>query len=398
MAGIVAWVQLPSVRSGLRLLGFVACAVALAAPGRAAAAEGLPHVQAHSFLVAGGPSAEVLAADDAEARVPIASITKLMTALITLEHAKPGETVTITAPASVVGESSINLHAGERLTVRDLLAGALIQSANDAAYALAVHVGHGNVQAFVRMMNAKAAQLGLKETHFARPDGLDAPGHLSSAHDVLILARTAMQRPLIRSLVRQRTARIAGNRSLFTWNDLLGRYSGLYGVKTGHTNDAGWCEIAVARRDGTTVYAVILGSPSRERRNTDLRSLLDWGFGRFARLRVVEGGKRYATAEVPFSSERLALVAKSDAGATVLATRPLVETVVAPMVVDLPVRRGQELGEVRVTEAGRLVASVPLVASRTVGAPGFGERSGWYAGQAVDEAGAMLSTVLGSLP
>jgi hypothetical protein len=91
-------------------------------------------------------------------------------------------------------------------------------------------------------------------------------------------------------------------------------------------------------------------------------------------------------------------VAKSDSGATVLATRPLVETVVAPMVVDLPVRRGQELGEVRVTEAGRLVASVPLVASRTVGAPGFGERSGWYAGQAVDEAGAMLSTVLGSLP
>lgn len=374
---------------------FAACVVALVAPGRAAAAQGLPHVQAHSFLVAGGPGADVLAADDPDARVPIASITKLMTALVVLDHAKPGDTVTVAAPAAVVGESSINLHAGERLTVRDLLAGALIQSANDAAYALAEHVGHGNVHAFVRMMNAKAAALGLEDSHFARPDGLDAPGHLSSAHDVLILGRAAMQRPLIRRLVRKRTARIAGSRSLFTWNDLLGRTPGVYGVKTGHTDDAGWCEIAVARRGGTTVYAVILGSPSRERRNADLASLLDWAFGRFARLNVVERGKRYATAEIPFSDERLELVAQKDAAATVLATRPLVETVVAPMVAALPVRRGQPLGQVRVTEAGRLVATVPLVAARDVEPPGFGEKSGWYAGQAVDEAGAMLGAVFG---
>ena len=395
MGRIVPSVQLPLLRPGLRLLALTACAAALVAPGRAAAAEGLPHVQAHAFLVAGGPSAEVLAADDADARVPIASITKLMTALVVLDHAKPGDTVTVAAPAAVVGESSINLHAGEQLTVRDLLAGALIQSANDAAYALAEHVGRGSVERFVRMMNAKAAELGLTETHFARPDGLDTPGHLSSAHDVLILARTAMQRPLIRSLVRERSARIAGGRSLSTWNDLLGRYPGLYGVKTGHTDDAGWCEIAVARRDGTTVYAVILGSPTRDRRNADLASLLNWGFHRFARLQVVEGGKRYASAEIPFSDDSLPLVAEKGVAATVLATRPLVETVVAPMVVDLPVRKGQRLGEVRVTEAGRLVAKVPLVASRDVDEAGFGTKSEWYAGQAVDEAGAMLGSVFG---
>ncbi len=391
-------VQLPNVRPGLRVLLLTACVAALVAPGRAAAAESLPRVQAHSFLVAGGPRAEVLASDDAEARVPIASITKLMTAIVTLEHASPGDTVTVGAPAAVVGESSINLRAGEKLTVRDLLAAALIQSANDSAYALAEHVGHGNVQAFVRMMNAKAAELGLTETHFVRPDGLDAPGHLSSAHDVLVLARTAMQRPLIRELVRKRSAQIAGSRTLFTWNDLLGRYSGLYGVKTGHTSDAGWCEIAVARRDGTSVYAVILGSPSRARRNADLASLLDWGFDRFARLEVVQGGKTYATAAVPFADEPLKLVAEKDAAATVLATRPLVETVVAPRMVELPVRKGQKLGEVRVTEAGRLIARVPLVAARDVGAASFGAKTGWYAGQAVDEAGDMLSAVFGSFP
>ena len=109
----------------------------------------------------------------------------------------------------------------------------------------------------------------------------------------------------------------------------------------------------------------------------------------------MEGGKRYASAEIPFSDDSLPLVAEKGVAATVLATRPLVETVVAPMVVDLPVRKGQRLGEVRVTEAGRLVAKVPLVASRGVDEAGFGTKSEWYAGQAVDEAGAMLGSVFG---
>ena len=393
MGRIVPSVQLPLLRPGLRLLALTACAAALVAPGRAAAAEGLPHVQAHAFLVAGGPSAEVLAADDADARVPIASITKLMTALVVLDHAKPGDTVTVAAPAAVVGESSINLHAGEQLTVRDLLAGALIQSANDAAYALAEHVGRGSVERFVRMMNAKAAELGLTETHFARPDGLDAPGHLSSAHDVLILARTAMQRPLIRSLVRERSARIAGGRSLSTWNDLLGRYPGLYGVKTGHTDDAGWCEIAVARRDGTTVYAVILGGPTRGKRNRDLGALLDWGFGRYGRVQVILRNKPYAQVAVPFSDDEVALVAEDKVRATVPLDHALVEKVVAPQSLDLPISQGDPVGEIVVYDGDKVVARRPLVSSETVREPSLPARVRWYAGRALDEAGDMLSSL-----
>ena len=326
----------------------------------------------------------------------IASITKLMTALVVLEHAKADDEVRVNARSSTVGESSIDLAPGERLTVRDLLAAALIQSANDSAFALAAHVG-GTVPAFVEMMNAKAAELGLENTHFVRPDGLDVPGHYSSADDVLVLAQAAMQKPLIRKLVRKRTDEIAGGRSLHTWNDLLGRYRGLYGVKTGHTDDAGWCEVAVAKRDGTTIYTVVLGSPERKQRNRDLARLLNWGFDQYGRRQVVDPARTYASAEIPFSEEMLPLVAAKGASAVLPLDRPLVETVVAPAMVSLPVRKGQKLGEIRLMDNGKLVARRALVAAEDVEAPGFAEKAEWYSGHALSEAGDTISNLFGSI-
>src|SRR5207342_2632108 len=131
-----------------------------------------------------GRNGEVLLAHNSGERVPIASLTKMMTVLLTLERSRLSDMVAISPDAAAVGESSIPLRAGERLSVRDLLEAALIQSANDAAWALAEHVGKGDVERFVRMMNRRARRLGLDETHFVRPDGLDAPGHVSSARDV----------------------------------------------------------------------------------------------------------------------------------------------------------------------------------------------------------------------
>ena len=185
-----------------------------------------------------------------------------MTVLVALEHAKLTDEVTVSARGRGRGESSVGLRAGEpRLTVGDLVEAALIQSANDAAYALAAYVGGGDVDAFVREMNAKARKLRLRDTHFVRPDGLDAPGEYSSAADVSRLARIAMRRPAIREVVRRRSGTIAGGRVLHTWNDLLGAFPGLFGVKTGHTGGAGWCEVAAARGRGYTIYATILGQP-----------------------------------------------------------------------------------------------------------------------------------------
>jgi D-alanyl-D-alanine carboxypeptidase (penicillin-binding protein 5/6) len=369
--------------------------LALLAAAAAAGAAPPPSVDARAVLVADGRTGDVLYARDEDEQMPMASITKLMTALVTLERARPRDLVTVAPQAVGQGGSTIFLVPGEQLTVRDLLAAALIQSANDAAFALAAHVGDGSVSRFVRLMNEEAAELGLDSTRYARPDGLDTPKHYTTAEDTFELARLAMQRPLVRRLVRTRTMRI-GNRTLRSWNDLLWTFDGLIGVKTGHTDDAGWTEVAAARRDGTTLYAVVLGSPTRARRNADLTELLEWGFDQYARFTLVREGERHATAAIPFSEERVDLVAAEDASHVVRlgSGTEFVERVVAPQTVELPLRRGQKLGEIVVTDGEREVARVDLVAARDVDEPGFGERAGWYAERALDEAESMLSAVL----
>jgi serine-type D-Ala-D-Ala carboxypeptidase (penicillin-binding protein 5/6) len=357
-----------------RLLVVAAAALALAAPVSGAP----PQVTGRSFVVENGATGEILLARNARQRMPIASITKLMTVLLTLEHARPSDVVTVSPLAAGIGESSANLLPGEQLTVRELLEAALIQSANDAADALAFHVGHGSEERFVAMMNARARQLGLDDTHFVRPDGLDAPGHVSSARDVTLLARIVMHRPLVRELVRQRTGEISGGRTLHTWNDLLYSYPGLIGVKTGHTAAAGWSEVGAARRRSVTVYATLLGSPDRATRNADLAELLDWAFARYRPAALVLQGHVYARALLGYGRRPVELVAARSLRPTVRVDFPLVRRVVAASVAELPVAQGETLGQVLVYQRGRLLGSVPLVASRSATRPGLGGRLGWY--------------------
>jgi D-alanyl-D-alanine carboxypeptidase (penicillin-binding protein 5/6) len=338
-----------------------------------------PAVQADAYLVVNGATGEVLASHDADERLAIASITKLMTALVVLDRARLDEVVTVPRGATLVGESSIHLAPGERLTVADLLRAALIQSANDAAQALAYHVGRGSVARFVALMNAKAAELGLEDTRFANPHGLDAPGHYSTARDVTRLAQIAMRRPFIRETVARRTASIAGGRELFTWNDLLGRFPNLIGVKTGHTARAGWSEVAAARGPGVTIYATVLGVETRAERNAELARLLSWGLSRYRAATTIDASRVYATVATGYGRPPVRLVALRDRRHVVRVDRPVVERVVAPAVAALPVQRGQPLGEVRVFTGGKLLAREPLVAAQAVSAPGTFEKLGWYA-------------------
>jgi D-alanyl-D-alanine carboxypeptidase (penicillin-binding protein 5/6) len=307
-----------------------------------------------------------------------------MTVLVALEHARLDDVVSVSGAAAGRGESSIFLRPGERLTVRELVQAALIQSANDAAAALADHVGGGDRATFVRLMNAKARSLGLRDTRFANADGLDAPGHYSSARDVTTLAQAAMRNPAIRSTVRRAEATISGGRRLATWNDLLSTFPGLVGVKTGHTSGAGWSQVAAARGPGFVVYATLLGEPTRARRNHDLTRLLAWGIAQFRQMPIVKAGRTYATTALPYDKGRLALVAARDQMRVLRLGKPLTQEVVSPRAVSLPVARGQRLGSVRVYREGRLIASSPLVASRAVSAPGLLGRVGWYAGETVE--------------
>jgi len=364
----------------LRLRGLLFVAAVLSLVPSAYAAVG-PSVDARAYLVEDGRTGEVLLAGHPARQVPIASLTKLMTVLVTLERTQLSDIVTVAPEAAEVGESSVHLRAGEQLTVRDLVEACLIQSANDAAWALADYVGRGSESRFVALMNRRAGQLGLSDTHFVRPDGLDASGHVSSARDVTTLARLLMQRSVVRQIVAMRDATIAGGRRLHTWNDLLGNYPGVVGVKTGHTSAAGWSEVAAVRGPGVTVYATVLGSPDRSIRNGDLVELMTWGLSRFRVVSVISAGHSYARAETSYGRGELSLVAPRSEPRAVLVGRPLVERVVAPVGVELPVSKGQELGEVRVYERQRLIARSPLVASRSISKPGVLGRTGWYVGR-----------------
>ena len=361
-----------------------------------AAAASPPPFYARAVLVADGTTGEVLYAYNADARLPIASITKVMTALVALERVRPDEIVTVGRRAPAVGEASIGLREGEQLPVRDLLAAALIPSANDAAYALASYVGEGSADRFVELMNARAARLGLSNTHYVRPDGLDVAGHYSSARDIFELARVAMRKPLFRKLVRKRAITISGGRRVYTRNDLLRSFPGTIGVKTGQTEGAGWSEVAAATRDGVTIYAVLLGGPSRAQRDEDLEELLSWGFDQYGRVKLIDESRTYATVAVPFSRRRLRLVPAAPMSTVVRLGRPLVERVVAPVMVRLPVRYGDSLGRVCVTVEKRAYCR-RLVAADSVAAPGVVRRLAWYAGRALHGAGAMLSSVFGGI-
>ncbi len=202
-----------------------------------------------------------------DAPLPPASLTKLMTALLVLEAAPPaGAWVPVSARAARETGSRLGLRAGEALTVEAALEATLVASANDACLALAEHVG-GSAPAFVARMNARAAQLGLSATHFRNPCGHDAPGHVSSARDLLRLTRAALAHPEFRRLVAVERATVAtrGGRALElrTHNLLLGRLTGALGVKSGYTAAAGRCVVALAERDGVEVLAVLLDSPDR---------------------------------------------------------------------------------------------------------------------------------------
>jgi D-alanyl-D-alanine carboxypeptidase (penicillin-binding protein 5/6) len=313
-----------------------------------------------------------------------------MTAIVALERASLDDVATISPRTASIGEATINLQPGERVPLRDLIRAALIQSANDAANAIAAYVGKGSVSRFVGLMNTRARQLGLADTHFVNPDGLDAPGHVSSARDVTKLARVAMNKHFIRQTVKLETATAAG-RTLHTWNDLLSRFPNLIGVKTGHTNGAGWSQVAAARGGGVTVYATVLGGETREGRNADLAELLAWGLSRYRTVWAIEGGRTYASARTAYGRAAVRLVPTKAALRVVHVERPLVQRVVAPVEVALPVRKGQRLGEVQVLDRGRVIARSALVAAESIGKPGTVGRVRFYAGRTLDHLGGLFS-------
>ena len=362
------------------LLAVVALVAVLATPVQASSADApaAPPIAAASWYLV-GEDGDVLARRDAARAHAIASITKLMTAVVVLEHARLDDVVWVSPLAADVGESTVYLRAGEELTVADLLRATLVPSANDAAEALALHVGGGSADRFVDLMNAKAAQLGLRDTHFENPHGLDQRGHVSSARDVTTLLRYALGVSFIRDAIQRSSVVLPGGRAFPTTDDLLQSWAPLVGGKTGHTQDAGWSETAAASRRGVTVYGAVLGSDTRSSRNDALQELLSFGLDQYRRVQVVDGARSYARAKTGYGQPAVELVAPRTLVRAVRLGTPLVERVVAPSALALPVAKGERLGRVEVYDGNRLVASSNLVAADAVADAGLWAKAKWHA-------------------
>ena len=241
-----------------------------------------PQVTAASWILYDETSEVVIAEQNAEEERSIASVTKIMTGLIALENSYPTEPVTISEEAANTGEKEIELVAGETLTMEALFKALMIHSANDAATAIAEHIS-GSVDEFVDLMNERAVDLGLTNTHFANPHGLDAPGNYSSAQDLLTLSQIAMTNPEFAEVVRAKTlvfpeAPDGTTRRGSSTNLLLSSYPGTIGVKTGFTSQALLTFVAAAERDGRRLYAVVLGSDGDRAHFSDAAALFDYGF------------------------------------------------------------------------------------------------------------------------
>jgi serine-type D-Ala-D-Ala carboxypeptidase (penicillin-binding protein 5/6) len=362
------------VSRSLRTLAAVAAA-ALAGPASAAAQDSAepPDLSAAAAIVVDGRDGDVMYAENPDSRRAIASTTKLMTALLTLERARPGDVFTAPPYNALPVESRINLRAGERMRVGDLLEGLLLESANDAAVTLAEGIS-GSRKAFVAEMNERADELGLADTSYANPIGFDDPANYSTARDLADLSLRLMRRPRFRRIVDMPVAGLESGtkpRVIDNRNVLVARYPWVTGIKTGHTIQAGDVLIGSARRrDGAKVISVVLGEPSEAARDADTLALLRWGLDRFRRVRALDPRRPLARVDVDYRDERATLVARRRVRVLLRDGERLARRVQAPEELEGPLPAGARVGSVTVLVDGRPVRRTALVTADEV--PGAG--------------------------
>jgi D-alanyl-D-alanine carboxypeptidase (penicillin-binding protein 5/6) len=338
-------------------------AVLLAGGPVAVAAEPPPATTGDAVLVMDLRTGEVMHAEHAGGPRPIASATKLMTALLTLERTELDDVFPAARYAASPVESKINLMPGERMTVRDLLTALLLESANDAAVTLAEGVA-GSREAFVREMNRRAVELGLNDTSYANPIGFDDPDNHSSARDLARLARKLLANREFARIVDLPMATLtsgARTRTIDNRNVLVQRYPFVSGVKTGHTLGAGYVLVGSGAAGGARVLTVTLGAPSEAARDADTLALLRWGLDQFRRERVLRPGKPLAQLDVSFRDEDAPVGAARGVTLVLRSGEKATRVLDAPDELDGPLPKGERVGWVEVRRDGETVRRIPLV-------------------------------------
>ena len=319
-------------------------------------------VSAEKAILLDAISGRVLYEKNADAQSLIASTTKIMTALVVCEQCNVLDRMRIPKEAVGIEGSSMYLKEGEVLTLQELLYGLMLSSGNDAAVALAIYCG-GTVEGFAELMNDKARILGMKNTHFENPNGLDSPGHYSTARDLAVLAAYAMENPIFAKTVSTKSIRV-GERYLTNHNKLLWRVEGADGVKTGFTKAAGRILVSSATRDDRRLIAVTLNAPGDWQDHT---VLLNDGFARYAVRNIVRKGQLVGTVEVEGGENcRVQLLAAADFDFSLSQEENPQLMVSGPGFVYAPVTEGAEAGFAYVLIDGNAVGKVPLIYGQTI--------------------------------
>ncbi len=330
-------------------------------------------VSARRAYVLDAVSGRVLFEREPDQRSLIASTTKIMTALIVCEQCNVLDRMRIPKEAVGIEGSSMYLQEGEVLTLQELLYGLMLSSGNDAAVALAIYCG-GTVEGFAEMMNDKARILGLDGTHFENPNGLDSPGHYSTAEDLGKLAAYAMENPVFYKTVSTKNVRV-GQRYLTNHNKLLWRVEGADGVKTGYTKAAGRILVSSATRDGRRLIAVTIDDPDDWR---DHQALLEEGFSRFSIRQVVAAGERVGVLEVAGGQNQKVGVLAAEDFSYALAPEEQPQLALPGMgFVYAPVVEGTDAGYAYVLIQGKAVGRFPVVFGATIEQTPAEERSFW---------------------
>lgn len=350
-----------------------------------ASTEGGMKIDAKAAVLIDGNSGRVLFAQNAKKHLPPASVTKVMTLLLLLDACDKGkiatnDKVTISENAASMGGSQMYLEPGEQHTVEELLKGVIMASANDGAVALAEHLS-GSVEEFVDDMNAKAAEMGLKNSHFVNTNGLPVAEHYSCAYDIGMICRQLMTYEFARDWFTawQEDIKVGlpGKEKDFTLtntNKMIRTYKGAIGGKTGFTQDAGYCLAEAAQRDSTRMIAVVLGCKDSKVRFAETARLLDHGFASYETVPVAKKGQKLRTITLPKSDQQeVAAVPEETIAATVKKGKKanITKKISIDKSVACPVKKGEKVGMIHIYDGNKKIASYPLVSDRDAEKAGF---------------------------
>jgi D-alanyl-D-alanine carboxypeptidase (penicillin-binding protein 5/6) len=389
--------RLVLVKSAATLIALSILLILAPAPHRAAAQEngappGAPKLDAGSWALIDADTGLYLAGKDPEKQVPIASTTKIMVVLVALdEGVDMDEKVTVSEDAAAYAGSiysNVGLYPYDQVSVEDLLTAALVPSGTDAVYALAEHLGDGSVDEFVGKMNDKAKEMGLKNTHYENPAGIDDPENYSSAEDLAKMTREVMKYPEFRKIVAEPEATISTqdrqieivNTNLLVVPNSGYTYGSATGVKTGTSPKAGACLVASAESGDESYIAVILDAAGDFQRFDAATTALEYGFGKFENEPLVEQGDDFANLELPYRrDESVKLVAAKNvtalAGPGLKVARQVTHKEALPSA-----QKGQQLGTVKVSVEGRNAGSSPLIVQEGYEAASLWQKTTYWAG------------------